>query len=323
MNTFLYDKFVNTQVGDGYRLFPFGNVVKNGKVREITAEYAKLFKLPHFKPAIKLGSHEDATPAGGHIVALEVREDGLYAIPEWNEQGAVAIRDGAFRYQSPEVIWDDGGLEDPQSGDYIMGPLILGDALLHTPHLGENAAMYSVEVKTNKEIDMQENMIPESVWDKFTAFLDAKLKGLQPEKVEVAPDDYEATKIERDEFKTKLETIELEAQHAAKVSKFETELQETNADPSMAALLAGVPAEAAEEIMKQFRALSAQIDETKLTEEQGVEGGGEIQDPKAAFNALVIKYGAEKGLPYNKAFEVVKVDNADLFVQAFAKNKEK
>jgi hypothetical protein len=108
--TYLIDDYVATKTGTGYRLFPFGVIYKNGKRREITPEFASQFKLPHFKPPIKLGSHDDPTPAGGHIVALEVRADGLYAIPEWNEKGEISNTDGAYRYHSPEVIWNDGAI---------------------------------------------------------------------------------------------------------------------------------------------------------------------------------------------------------------------
>src|SRR5574342_495432 len=92
--TLLIDDYVATRPGQPYRLFPFGKIVKNGKTREITPEFASQFKLPHFKPAIKLGSHEDTTPAGGHIIGLEVRDDGLYDVPELNEKGEQALADG-------------------------------------------------------------------------------------------------------------------------------------------------------------------------------------------------------------------------------------
>lgn len=318
MNTYLYDEFVKTEIGNGFRLFPFGVVTKNGKQHEITPEYARRFRLPHFKPAIKLGSHEDATPAGGHIIELEVREDGLYAIPEWNEQGLKVLNDGAYRYQSPEVIWDDGGLENPEGG-FIDGPLILGDALLHTPHLGDKAALYSVEPINYKEKDMAEETIslPKNIWEEYVAPL---FKRSDPEKIEVVPEDYNAAKQERDEYKAKLEAIEVAKVRAAKVEQYTTELGETKADPTMAELLADVPEETADAIMKQFRALSAQIDESALTEEKGTSGAGaDISDPKAAFNALVVAKSAEAKIDYNSAFDVVKAENADLFAQAFAK----
>jgi len=312
---YLYDGFVNVKMGEAYRLFPFGRVVKSGVVRDITPEYARQFKLPHFKPPIKLGSHNDETPAGGHIVALEVREDGLYAIPEWNDNGNKALTDGAYRYQSPEVIWDDGALENPTNGDHIPGPLIVGDALLHTPHLGDAAAMYGIEPITKENVmEMETNQtLLQSFVEKFAALVDRK-----PEKVEVIPEDYEATKLERDEFKSKLEAIEQAQKKAERITKFEVELKETKADSDMAELLAGLPEEQAEAVMKQFRSLSAQIKESALTEEQGSQGEG-VEDPKAQFNALVVKYSAENKVGYNTAFDVVKAEQPDLFAQAFAK----
>ena len=105
---------------------------------------------------------------------------------------------------------------------------------------------------------------------------------------------------------------------AAQVEKFEAELKETKADPTLAELLAGVPQETAEAVMKQFRALSEQIDASAILKEKGSEGG-EVEDPKAAFNAIVLSKSAEAKISYNAAFEVVKAEQPDLFKQAFAK----
>ncbi len=314
--TYLYDEFTTLTPGEAFKLFPFGRVYKNGKAHDITPEFVKQIHLPHFTAPIKLGSHEDTTPAGGFIKALEIREDGLYAVPEWNEAGQKAIADGAFRFNSPEILWE-GGLENPKDGSVIRAPLIVGTALLHTPHLGNDVALYSVQPIKETKIMEENYTIPKSMWDKFTALLNPP----QPEKVEVVPEDYEAAKLERDEYKSKLVAIEAEKERKARVEKFEADLKETKADPTMAELLADVPQDTADAIMKQFRALSERVDETALTGEIGTEGG-EIKDPKAEFNALVLKYAAEKSVDYNSAFEIIKTENADLFVQAFAK-KEK
>jgi len=331
-STYLLDNFVQTKPGSAYRLFPFGTLVKNGKRREITPEYAANFHLPHFLPPIKLGSHDDPTPAGGHIVSLEVRADancrdcasgkcsihGLFAVPEWNEKGEQANKDGAYRYQSPEVLWEDGALENPETGDAINGPLILGCALLHTPHLGQRAALYAVE--TYKENAKMENVtVPASLWEKFNAFIDSRLTPPTPEKVEVIPDDYAAAKQERDELKAKIETQEKDAARKALVEKFNAELKETKADPALAELLAGVPAETAEAIMRQFKALSEQVKEGELTGEKGQEGEPASRDPKAEFNAAVLAMTTEKGINYNAAFAQVKADKPDLFAEAFKK----
>jgi hypothetical protein len=316
--TYLIDEYVTTKAGQAYRLFPFGKIIKNGKTREITPDIASQFKLPHFKPAVKLGSHDDATPAGGHIVALEVRADGLYAIPEWNEKGEIALTDGAYRYHSPEVIWSDGAIEDPTSGAMINGPLIVGDALLHMPHLGEATALYSIEPTTTEEIPMSENVtIPQNMWDKFIAPLFAREPEVKEVVKTVEPEDYAATKIERDELKAKIEAQEAAGARKARVEKFTAELGETKADPALSDLLADLPDEKAEAIMRQFKALSEQINETVLTDERGAEGAT-AEDPKAAFNAAVLALSADKKISYNAAFEEVKQAQPDLFL-AWAK----
>lgn len=318
--TLIKDEFVATQPGEPYRLFKFGKLVKNGITRVITPEFASRFKLPHFKPAIKLGSHNDPTPAGGHIIGLEVRADGLYAVPEWNDAGSKAVGEGAYRYHSPEVIWEDGALENPQDGSLISGPLVIGDALLHMPHLGEAAAMYEIEIQPMEEPMEDQTTIPSPIkelWEKFVASL-APVKA-EPERIEVIPDEYKAAVQERDELKARIEASEKEAQHKALVDKFDAELKETKADPALAELLANVPAETAEAIMKQFKALSEQVKESELTGEKGVEGEQASRDPKAEFNAATLALAAEKGIKYNAAFEQVKADKPDLFAEAFKK----
>lgn len=321
MNSILFDEFVNVKAGEAYRLFPFGKIVKNGKVREITPEFAATIKLPHFKPAIKLGSHEDVTPAGGHIVALEVRADGLYAIPEFNDKGAQAISDGAYKYHSPEIIWE-GGLENP-SGGVISAPLIMGDALLHAPHLGEAAALYSVEViEPHKENNSMENVtVPASLWEKFTAFIDSRLNPPEPEKVvePVIPDEYKTAVVERDELKARIEKQEAEAARASRLEKYTVEVKATKANTDMAELLADLPEEKAEAIMKEFRALSEQITVSIESEVGSPADGGNIEDPKAAFNAVVLGIVKEKGINYNAAMEQAKQTHADLFLSWAAK----
>jgi len=62
---YLLDDFLTVRKGEPYRLFPLGRIVKGGTVREITKELAGKFRLPHFRPAIKLGSSTDRTSITG------------------------------------------------------------------------------------------------------------------------------------------------------------------------------------------------------------------------------------------------------------------
>lgn len=315
MNTII--DFVATHPGEPYRFLPLRNIFKNGEAID-AAKLAEHFRLPHFKPPIKIGTHDDTAPAAGHIVALEVRGDWLYAVPEWTDKGVELLRDGAYRYHSPEIIWE-GGLENPFDGSIIPAPLVVGDALLHTPHLGDEVALYiaeGVEKMTNETIS-----VPASLWDKFTAWFDARLKGAEEPRHETPAVDvaqYEAAQRERDEYRAKLAQIEAEAQRRERVEKYSAQLRETKADASLAELLADVPEETAAKIMEQFRALSAQINESALLDEKGKEGA-EQTDPKAVFNALVLERAATAKIPYNTAFDIVKNENPELFVQAFKK----
>jgi hypothetical protein len=313
--TLLIDNYVSTKPGEAYRLFPFGVVIKNGKRHEITPETAAAFRLPHFKPPMKLGSHDETTPAGGHIVALEVRPDGLYALPELNDNGAKAITDGAYRYHSPEVIWGDGYLEDPTTGKPIMGPLIVGDALLHTPHLGEATALYSVEVQ-RKDGDQMTDMtqVPTTLWDKFTAWFNKRVDEAEAPASAPAqiPEEYQAKIVELEQYKARIQTMEAEQAKRARVDQFEAELKDTRVNAGeWAALLVDIPAESAEKIVVQFKALSAQIAANdKLTAVIGTTGTPEAtKDP----NQVVLAYAAEHKVGYVEAFEAVRKATPEIF----------
>jgi hypothetical protein len=184
--------FVTTTPGEPFRLLRFGPLFKGGKLRELTAELLAKFKLPQ--------SHADTTPAGGHITGLEVRDDGLYAKTEWTPLGLTAIEEGHYRYQSPEVIWEEGGLENPDTGQTIRGPLIVGAALLPNPHLGESAALYGIEPHYDGGDSMTETLTPpDSFWDRLLAQAfrsdpepeqepdPAPIAGIEPEKSTYRP----------------------------------------------------------------------------------------------------------------------------------------
>jgi len=324
-STYLIDEFVTVKPGAPFRLFPFGKVIKNGKAHDITPELAAQFKLPHFKPPIKLGSHRDETPAGGHIIGLEIRNDGLYAIPELNENGTSALDQGAYRYQSPEVIWPGGGYEDPQTGQTIEGPLIVGAALLHTPHLGEAAALYSVE-PINQEVHSMSEMVqvPESFWSKVMARLFPEPEDTPPEPApQVETEQFAALTKERDELKAEIDALKAEQVKQARIDKFTAELKETKADQEgMVEILATLPDEQAAKVLQQFKALSAQIKESNLTGEIGSDGDGEDPDPKGAFVAA-IKEKQEAGLSYDAAVQAASAERPELAAAYFSKKEVK
>ena len=320
--TYLIDKYVHTEAGEPFRLFPFGKLFKSGKLREVTAESAKNFNLPHFKPPIKLGSHLDETPAGGTITSLEVRDDGIYAVPEYTDKGRKSIEEGDYRYNSPEIIWDDQALEDPTTGDMITGPLIVGVALLHTPHLGEAAALYRMEPvmeNNGKEKKMTEELVSIPILEKVAdIFRPKKVEEVEPEVT--LPENYEAEqeelttlradKVERQEADAKAESL------SAVKKEFDTEefgvsFIELGKSDEAADVLASMTDEQREWVLTNFKAMSKQIDESGLTDEKGNSGDSEAGSDVA--DAAIKAYMAEHKVGYVDAFNAIQAAQPEVF----------
>lgn len=339
----LLDQFVATRIGEPYRYLPFGPIRRGGKERMITPELAAQFKLPHFKPPIKLGSHDDNTAAGGHIVGFEVRADGLYVIPEWNDSGESAVAKGEFRYHSPEIIWPGMGVEDATTGKIIEGPLIYGDALLHAPALGERAALYQTEIVQQEVNTMEQEKteqvetvkVPVKLWDKFSAWLDKaftppevtpEAEPEQPAETTQEPDKFEAMQAELTALKAEKdarEKAEADAKLKAEITaelksdKFGSAYVEVKTAEEAASVLAGMSPEQREWVMRNFAAQLAQVKESALLEERGSTGKGPDENPVQALSARIEAVKAEKKLSYTDAYNVVLAETPELVKAAY------
>jgi hypothetical protein len=334
--TYLIDNFVATAPGEPYRLLPFGTITKAGKTHTIDRAMAERFRLPHFKPPIKLGSHDDVTPSGGSIVGLEVREDGLYAIPEFTAKGEQALVDGDYRYHSPEVLWEGTGIEDSTTGEIIRGPIIVGDALLHVPALGEQAALYSVNPLKEETMPEETVSVPKAIWDKFTAWLDKLTEEPEATEIVIPPvtesDEFKAVLVERDQAKTELETLKAEAARKEQFTALVTQLQDTSKFGSMyvelktaeeaAGMLGGMSPEQREWCMRSFSAQAALINEGKVFGEIGSDGAGASSDPSVALDTAIRARMTEKSVDYNAALSMLQVEKPELFTALYAR-KEK
>lgn len=342
MSDYILSEFVKVVPGEPYKLFPFGPVVKAGKRKMITPEYAATFRLPHFRPAIKLGSHKEVTPAGGFIIGLEVRADGLYAIPEWNSQGAGAVERGDYRYHSPEVIWEGGGLEHPETGELIEGPLIMGDALLHTPHLGEAAALYTIETQEGESSMSDQEMVPvpRGVWDRLMDLFSAgarqetdaaQQEGASSDAPSVAQQ-YEAERAEfqarldeqqaeLEEYRARAQELEAAQARASRIEHFGAELAETAAagDTELHELLADLPEETAAAVTQRIRAFAAQAALADAEREIGHPGNTETgdSDPVANLNARALALAEAENIDYLTAVDRIRSTNPDLAIAAF------
>lgn len=330
-STYLVDQFaVLERIAENLiklRLFPFGRLVKNGVERIITPELAGRFRLPHFKPPVKLGSHEDATPAGGRIIGLEVGEDGLYGLVLTTDKGEQALSDRDYAYQSPEVVWEDGYLEHPETGEPIHGPLIVGDAWLHTPHLGEAAALYSIQpISINGGASMTEaqEMISVSTLDKLAALFGLGVKEpREQEPVPVAPaqqEDYvakfQAEQARVETLNAEIAKMKAEQNKEARIAHFAAELPNEGEDTHT--LLASLEDEVAEKLETRFKALYAQIGQQpdkKVGNAGQPEGMG--TDPQQALNTAVLQYAAENKVPYHEAFGSVTATHPELLADYY------
>lgn len=323
------DQYVRIEPGEPFRLFPFGTIVKGGDKREITPENAGSFVLPHFKPPIKRGSHDEDAPALGFISGLDVRADGIYAIPEYTEAGLEALANGEFRYQSPEIIWD-GVIQNADGGATIEGNIIMGAALLHTPALGEAAAFFEASVQSNHggESNMSDTVtMPASLLDKILGREPEPQDPPQPQRgqeedyaalVEQAKTEVrEEYQAQVEEYEAKIERMEAERNLAGRVAHFAAELAETNldGDEEAAELLADLEDEQAEAIVKRFKALSAQADKS-LEKDIGATGDGSGGDALQAFEAAVQNKMDEANMTRSQAYQAVIRENGDLYREA-------
>lgn len=298
--------FVSVKAGEPYRLLPLGRIFRGGRFIDVTKELLSKFRLPHFRPPIKLGSHNDETPAGGHIVGLEVREDGLYAVPEYTDTGINSLFRGDYRYHSPEIIWEGGSLENPTDGSRIEGPLIVGDALLHTPHLGEATALY--EISVHGGATMTETVTVPLTW--FDRLLGRQEPDTQMEPVATPkpqdnkPDEFaakfeaEAAKVER--LTAQIAEMEAEKARAGRVSHFAAAFAETplTDDTELHELLANVDDKTAGALVIKFRALAEQAKHANLTADLGSHGDSGVNAGVAKYQAAVdelVKTGMERG----------------------------
>src|SRR3990167_3916886 len=316
---YLVENLVSTKTGDPYLWLPYATFTKGDVQHMVTPELAAKFKMPHFKPPIKLGNHDETTPAGGHIVRHELRADGIWVYPELVPNGEKAVADGAYRYHSPEIIWEDGYMQDPTSGELIPGPFIMGDALLHTPHLGELTSFYSIERTKNMPDNITE--IPTPMFDAFQAWLK---KTISPESESPEVTQLKAQASTAEKYKAELDTMKAQAEKQTLLSalvielqkpdEYKTEFSDAKVAMTAAEHFSAMPEPTRDWTKQQLRALIAQVDETELLKKFGKgernAGGGTATEK---FHVEVMRVATEKKVPYQDAVALAAKEKPDLY----------
>jgi hypothetical protein len=87
-------------------------------------------------------------------------------------------------------------------------------------------------------------------------------------------------------------------------------------------MLAGMSEEARAWCMRNFKALSKQIDESKLLAEHGSAGNSDLpDDPRAKLDAVVRAKAVEAKVDYNAALQIIVKEQPDLFKAAYGKKE--
>ena len=84
-------------------------------------------------------------PKMGNVKRLFVRDDGLYAEPEYTPEGEKAIADGAYQYESPGVLWKLNGSAYTDEQGHEHDNIIDHVALTNRPFFGQNVALFSAD----------------------------------------------------------------------------------------------------------------------------------------------------------------------------------
>ncbi len=140
--------------GQPFRIMPMGEFQRGERkiaivktdLEQMAANYAT--GKPRWKIPIYAGHPTDKQPdppSVGYVQKLEVRDDGLYAYPEYNDDGKVMIDKGQYRYNSPGVLWSKNGStyadEQGKQHDNIVDHI----ALTNRPFFGQNTALFSAD----------------------------------------------------------------------------------------------------------------------------------------------------------------------------------
>ncbi len=147
--------------GEPFRVMPIGSFKRGERTLDITpqrlndmaANYAA--QRPRWKIPIYAGHPTDTQPDPpklGNVAKLEVKVDGLYAVPEYSDDGAKMAQDG-YQYCSPGVLWslngsryvDDQGQEFDNVIDHV--------ALTNRPFFGSHTALFSADPEVMQMAD--------------------------------------------------------------------------------------------------------------------------------------------------------------------------
>ena len=350
------DSFAAVSPTDWIRILPIGKFERMGRSVQVTRqkleEMVRNFKQgkPGFGVPIKV-THDDTTGKVGNIIDLEVREDGLYGLPDWFPRGLQMLRDKWFQYVSGEVIW---GPIDYDNGEKVSN-LLVGLALLNDPYFHETA-LFSIddlrsanpvkpvshseseeaeredssalddadgnESNQTGDVDMDEKTLVEAFASALDRVFGKKAEPTpEPEKLTLPveeTEEYKALQARLEKAEQAREKAERAQAFSDRVEKFRAivgdELKIGEKDGAdLFATIAETHPEEAQALAEQVKALYAQVTEGVLLKELGTSTPEDTADPVAKFTALVEK-AKQDGKDEASAIEAVGREHPDLYL---------
>lgn len=191
-------------------------------------EFAQNFNAGIRKGVFITAGHEGYAelPAQGWITKVEVRDNGLWGMVEWNELGKETLSDKQFKFFSPEFYRD---YEDPQTHQLYRN-VLTGGALTKQPYFKELEAVVFSEPKLketfneNNTMDLKDLLVKkiEDLSDDEKAFIKSHAAELTDEQkvshTAIIDAPAEETATETDEEKSAREAKEASDKEAENVA---------------------------------------------------------------------------------------------------------
>ena len=154
--------------GKAFRIFPIKKAKRGEREIDVTRERLTQMKenydsdRPRWRIPIYAGHPTDTQPDPpklGNASQLELRDDGLYVIPEFTGEGKSLVEDGKYQYCSPGVLWSvNGSLYTDEQGNEFDN-VIDHIALTNKPFWGKETMVFSSDPNLIRAGDEAEEIV--------------------------------------------------------------------------------------------------------------------------------------------------------------------
>jgi len=140
------------QAGKPFRVMPLGTFKRGDRTLTITQDDLQQMAAnfeggrPRWKVPVYFGhptAEQPDPPKAGNVASVEVRDDGLYAVPEYTDKGKASVEDGEYQFVSPGVLWDKNGSAYVDEQGRQFDNVIEHVALTNRPFFGQHVALFS------------------------------------------------------------------------------------------------------------------------------------------------------------------------------------